>query len=430
MLELALLASLFAVKSADLPPGAVLRLGDARWRAGGSVERLWFSADGKTVSALTVASDGKPRTITWDAAGGQQLAPATGPPKGDARSVRLKDGGALTIGPKGTAEVWDEVGRRKAILAGHATGVTAVAASADGTLLATGDAWGLVRVWDATTLRPHNHPSGHTGPVVAVRVSADRKRAVTSGSDGTARVWNLDTGRELAAFPADGPAEFTPDALAVVLRRNGAVVARDVLTGLAVAAAAPPAAPRPAEHPGWAASPDGRTVAFSLRDGTIELHETATGQPRRRLSADGAAGPAVAFAPDGTRLLTAGADHTVLVWDVRPQSVRLPDPVRRETNAAKLWATMCAGEAGAAYLALARLAAEPDAAVKTARLRIRAADARTPDHPAQRLADSRAIELLESLGTPEARAFLKELAAGEEKASRTQEAKRALERSP
>ena len=49
---------------------------------------------------------------------------------------------------------------------------------------------------------------------------------------------------------------------------------------------------------------------------------------------------------------------------------------------------------------------------------------------AARLADTRAIELLEAIGLTEARTLLKELAAGHADAFRTQEAKRALERVP
>lgn len=427
MLEVVLLASVFAAKTADLPPGAVLRLGDARWRAGGSIGRLWFTDDGRTLSARTARSDGGSPVVAWDAASGSRVAAGDLAPDGDVRTVRLKDGRTLAIGSDGMAEVRDGGGRRVASLAGHAAAVTAVAASGDGTRLATGDAAGLVRVWDASTLRPRTEPRGHTAPVTSIRVSEDAKRAVTSGPDGTARVWNLGTGKELAVFAADGPADFTPDSLGVVLRAGGGVEVRDVLTGLVVVPANRPPAPGPSA-PGPAVSPNGRVSAFSLPGRAVELREAATGRPRRRLAGHGTACYAVAFTPDGTRLLTAGADHTVLVWDVRPQSMPLPEAVRRETSAAKLWATMCVGKADAAYLAMARLAAEPAAAVGTARLRLRPADAQTPDHPEQRLADVRAVELLEALGTAEAREFLKELAAGEATAFRTREAKRALER--
>lgn len=634
MLEVALFVSLFAAKTADLPPGAVLRLGDARWRAGGEIARLWFSADGKTLSAEVMLSGYR---ITWDAATGVRLAAAGGnPPDGDAESVRLKDGRVLfttgrairdvTDGPAFTAKVRDEAGRRKATLGRHTGIVTAVAASADETQFATGDSAGLVRIWDAATLRPLNHPVGHIAPIDHVELSPDGKRLLTVAEDRTLRVWDMTTGKELRAITdlpllysgdlAGRPQRptFTPDGLAVVFSTKDRLVARDVLTGLEVPlhgglAKQPPSwvgfapdgkaawtlladgfvfevwdwptgkkryrieasdgfvlpglspdgtvvfanvesperwdaktgerlAPGPGPvrftqalwrnprlvilfpagdrprvvEPGtgravpgfhvpgdsdtrsllsrrpWL-SPTGRQFATQLAEAEISVFETATATVRRRLSCpDGHR--ILGFTPDGTRLLTAGADHTVLVWDVRPQSMPLPEAVRGETNAAKLWATMCAGKADAAYLAMARLAAEPDAAVKTARLRMKPAAAPTAatldrilrdladaefavreaaereldahGEPAAllvrerlaklasaearrraegfvgrwtgdglagvRLADARAVELLESLGTTEAREFLKELAAGEASAERTREAKRALER--
>jgi WD40 repeat protein len=237
--------------------------------------------------------------------------------------------------------------------------------------------------------------------------------------------------------------------------------------------------------------PTGRQYAsFESRSNEICVYETATGSCRRKFAGHRGGVRILGFTPDGTRLLTAGADHTVLVWDVRPQSMPLPDEVRRQTSAAKLWATMCVGKPDVSYLAMVRLAAEPGAAVHMARLRLQPATApgvavldrilrdlgdaelatreaaereldgygepaaemvelrlatiELPEvkrvagqfvrrwiggnRPAVRLADSRAIELLESLGTPEARALLKELADGSAGAFRTQEAKRALAR--
>jgi hypothetical protein len=61
-----------------------------------------------------------------------------------------------------------------------------------------------------------------------------------------------------------------------------------------------------------------------------------------------------------------------------------------------------------------------------ARLRLKPADSAEEESAATRLADTRAIELLEALGTVEARAFLKELAGGDDSARLTREARRAL----
>jgi WD40 repeat protein len=241
---------------------------------------------------------------------------------------------------------------------------------------------------------------------------------------------------------------------------------------------------------GVTVSPNRRQLAIGglFEPYEVRVYEARSGQFRRTFHGHRGKARVLGFTPDGARLLTAGADHTVLMWDARPQSMPLSDAMRRETDAAKLWIAMCAGKGQASYLAMARLAAEPDAAVKTARLRLKPAaappaaaldrvlrdlgntefavreaaereldgygepaaelvnarlakidspEARrraegfvkrwTGEVSPVRLADMRAIELLESLGTVESRAFLKELASGDASAWRTREAKRALE---
>lgn len=433
-----LLLALAIASAADpLPPGAVLRLGEARFRAGGEILRLDFSADGTQLLAWVASPGGSPRQVAWDAATGRPLKPplsVTDPPEPDPRktpAVRLANDRVLTAGPGNAGWVWDAgIRNQVAKLTGHSAAVTAVAASPDGKVLATGDAAGLVRTWDAETFRPAAEPRGHTGAVRSVEVSADGKRALTTGADGSARVWDLRTGRELRGFPADRAA-LTPDGGAVFVPAGGRFIPRDIVTGLEVvlASAAEPAA-KPDALAGWldrlglrfALSPDGRAVAFAHSGGTVGLYELASGQLRRTLPGHLAGCRAAAFTPDGSRLLTAGADHSVLVWAVRVQDVAMPTELKRETSAAKLWDRMCRGDAAAAYLAMARLAADPGAAVKMARLRLK------PGTRFERLAEVRAVELLEAVGTDDAAAFLEELAAGDPWMVRTREASAALKR--
>jgi hypothetical protein len=116
------------------------------------------------------------------------------------------------------------------------------------------------------------------------------------------------------------------------------------------------------------------------------------------------------------------------VWDVTLTSCPLPDALKVETSAAKLWGSLTTGDPRAAYLAMSRLAREPAAAVKLAALKLKPADADHTDTDDSRLADARAVELLEALGSDEARGLLKVLAGGEIDAFRTRAAHRALER--
>jgi WD40 repeat protein len=546
----------------------------------------WFRTDASP-KQVALSPDGRTLAIAFVYNEVRLVDPMTGKNQGVIPRPENPDGGSyggLAFTPDGKRLVVSDgfgafvadVATEKVIarLEGHAGTVTGIAVSADGKRIATADWFGLVRLWDAQTLRSLTPATGHTGSIEHAELSPDGKRLLTFAGDETIRIWDITTGKELRAF-AEVPARvvkvsrianeptFTPDGLAVVFSKGERLAARDILTGLevplpaelreqtyssvafspdgkavltnrafsrvlevwdwptgkkrfTVEASADPQRPGfspdgsvvfasavtperwdaktgKALPPAWDAKKDARPVAtisprpnprliirgvndelqvaetgtlkpvpryrltndgddfdypiFSpcalcptgrqlaeARDNTtasweVWVFEAASGWVRRKLTGHRGEVQVLGFTPDGSRLLTAGGDHTVLVWDVRPQSMPLPEAVRRETDAAKLWATMSVGKAEAAYLAMARLAAEPDAAVKTARKRIRPATATDPpDHAAQRLADGRAIELLESLGTPASRALLKELAGGDTKAWRTQEAGRALER--
>jgi hypothetical protein len=442
MIAFALIFAIHLGLSADpLPPGAVLRLGDSRLRAGGPVKHLRFSDDGRVLHGWVAGSDGALRPVTWDAASGVRLqlgdiTSAPDLPENAVPAVRLSGNRVLTAGPGRAGLVWDADTRKElARLGGHAGEVLAVAACPDGKRLATGGSEGIVRLWDAERYVPLPGPSGHTGPVRDVQFSADGTRALTIGDDRTARVWDLRTGRELRAFAADSAIDINAAGTGVIIRAGGTTAIRDVLTGLEVIP--PDHAGRtmiilPARHEESRSapdeSPDGFIRAQIRTDGGIELIETTTSAARRILTRRYGAARVLGFTPDGTRLLTAGSDHTVLVWNVKLQSLPLPDAIKRETKATKLWDLMCTGKAEEAYQAMARFAAEPPAAVKMARLRLKPARSTDEETAESRVADSRAIEMLEALGTLEARELLAVFSQGHDSAWRTREAKRAVER--
>ena len=74
------------------------------------------------------------------------------------------------------------------------------------------------------------------------------------------------------------------------------------------------------------------------------------------------------------------------------------------------------------YPAMARLTADPGAAVKMAKRCLKPGDASNP------IADARAVELLEAIGSVEARALLRELAEDETDTVRLRESRAALTR--
>ena len=483
------------------------------------------------------------------------------------RSAISADGNTLVLAANGRTFIVDTAaGKELGRLEGHTRTPSAVAVSADGTRIATADAFGLVRLWDAHTFRPLHDAPGHRARIEHAELSPDGERLLTWAPDETVRLWDVATGTELRAFTgAPAPEErshrptFTPDGTAILFSTKDRLIARDLLTRLetplpgALAEAGPQCvvfAPNGRSVLTWASGspsvtvydwPSGNKrfeltangparpgfsadssavftdvsgpnrwnaktgkelpaawaddrrndvfpllslrpnplllhvphrdemrvtaagsstagVRFRLPTATNELHtfagrgialsprgglfatahprdefevvlcETATGQVRRTLGGHRGQVRVLGFTPDGTKLLTAGGDHTVLVWDMRLRAVPLPDAIKQETSAAKLWKTLAAGNAKDAYLAMARLAREPGAAVKIAKQRMQPAVNDNDETDVTRRTDARGIELLEALDTDDARAFIKELAGGHTDSFRTREAKRALER--
>src|SRR5439155_14768687 len=93
-------------------------------------------------------------------------------------------------------------------------------------------------------------------------------------------------------------------------------------------------------------SPDGKLLAAGY-DELVLLWDVATGKERATLSGHRGAVQAVSFSPDGKRLLSQSEDGTALVWDVA-EALRLPAPAAAKKPAPRsgdaLWEAL-AGDA-------------------------------------------------------------------------------------
>jgi WD40 repeat protein len=175
--------------------------------------------------------------------------------------------------------------RQLATLQGHEDGVLAVAFSPDGGRVASGDARGVVKVWDRRALREARTLSGHLGAVSAVAFSPDGTCLASGGADGAVHVWNASTGEALAEFRAH--------------------------TGPVTDLAFDPILPRGKRLPAWRLASTGKGEPAR---GELKLWEASSGKALGGRTAEHLL-RAVAYSPEGKYLATAGPEGDVTGWD-------------------------------------------------------------------------------------------------------------------
>ncbi len=200
-----------AVRDDSLPKGALVRLGDARFRAGlGVVQTLAFSADGKTL--LSVDGYYEPSAARfWDVATGQQVRAVSLPKSklgdkailsADHRLVALEaesdirspsdDDKPRLPESVNVIDVWDlKSGQRLQRLQVPGRGPHSFSFSPDGKMLASRHTGGVIVLWDCTTGRK------------VKQLQAPGADAGEQGSRGSV-AWSP-AGKLLAAAQAAGP---------------------------------------------------------------------------------------------------------------------------------------------------------------------------------------------------------------------------------
>jgi WD40 repeat protein len=235
----------------------------------------------------------------------------------------------------------------------HRKAVTSAAFAASGGVAASGGADRLVRLWDIRTWEETGVLRGHVGQIQSIEFNRTGKRVATSSTDQTARVWWTVSGAVVAALFGHtgnvGDVSFGPGSVLVTASGDG--TARTWRAN-----------GRPAQtlrgHRGAvnrAAYVSAGVVVTAGSDGTLRLWDPGTrielvpsngaGPPAPKKRAATSVGDATAvvegsivrlrvrggekvlrghkdlvnaidFSPDGQRLVTAGRDHDVIVWDV------------------------------------------------------------------------------------------------------------------
>jgi len=110
---------------------------------------------------------------------------------------RLNDAGKTEIGLVNALLQNDRVDRSPALdlatLSGHQARVEALAFAPDGKLLVSGDAGGVLKVWDLRTGQELRTLSGHKEKVTSVAFAPDGKLLASAGRDHAVRLWDTQT---------------------------------------------------------------------------------------------------------------------------------------------------------------------------------------------------------------------------------------------
>jgi WD40 repeat protein len=229
------------------------------------------------------------------------------------------DGSVLASGSEDkTARLWDASdGKCRRMLAGHQGEITAVAFAPDGKLLATASADKTIRVWDLPQGEMRRTLEGHRGTVTAVAFSPFPATLASASSDGTVRVWSAAKGkvrRTWDAHPGGVTAvAYSPDGSLLVSGGEDKTVklwdtADNQWQGTLEGHTAPIAA--------LAFDAEGAILVSAGRDHMVKFWRAAPGDLRRTLILPGLIGRSIALRPDGTALAAGADDRTVKLWDV------------------------------------------------------------------------------------------------------------------
>ena len=243
-----------------------------------------------------------------------------------------------------TVQLWDTTTRELlAILTGHINGITALAFSPDGKTLVSSSTDGTIRFWQTETGAPvDNLITGHTQSMKAATFFQGGSTLASAAFNGVITFWDVETsqksaiqteghrnwfptlafspnGTKLASVGADNTMIFNGDhGISFSSGRSDHLIRlTDVGTGRELATLPYGKGPDDLTF-----SPDGKTVAFS-GVGEIRLWNTETGDelpiPLADLKTDVFDRPrvtALAFSPDGARLVSGTYQGKIQMWDV------------------------------------------------------------------------------------------------------------------
>ncbi|MBD2129612.1 WD40 repeat domain-containing protein [Microcoleus sp. ZQ-A2] len=309
---------------------------------------LWTVAATVALTAISLSQEAAQLTSTAQVTNttpaltdsGQQNQPIRIIPgiKGGVSTVAVSpDGQLLATASTGepSIQLWNpQTGQLLRTLKGHTSPVADIAISPDGKTLVSGSGDKTIKLWDVNTGQLIRTLSGHSDVVETVAISQDGTILASGSGDKTIKLWNLQTGALIRTLTG-----HTQSVSALALSSDGQTLASgsvdetlriwNLKTGKLLQTYSDNSSPNPGYFSysvnSVAISPDGQFVASSTIDdvskghiegNTIRIRSLKTGQIVRSLKAgSGNSVNTLAFSPDGQTLIASSGD--VMLWNLQ-----------------------------------------------------------------------------------------------------------------
>jgi WD40 repeat protein len=295
----------------------------------------------------------------WDVATGKELFKLRKAQPEVATSIALSPDGRTLISGHSKLAVWDPAtGKLLRELPLSSAYPPSMAFAPDGSTVAVGTAGGAVHLWNLRAGRENLVLRGHEQGVRSVAFSPDGAALLSGSLDQTVCLWEIATGKEVFRFRHPGRevtcVAFSPDG--TILASSGNSVGPDRASGAS---------------------------------NKILLWDARTGKELHQIRERGTHVAALSFSPDGTWLAAGLQDTTVLVWDTAPFHRVGVVPVQElaGTMLEALWADLAGEDAGQGYRAVWAMAAARHQGVAFLRERLKPAAGVPPGHIRQLISD-------------------------------------------